>query len=174
MYSFIAPQPKQIFLKLTRIWLLYSSLTFLALSLFVSFLQFQRSFMIQSAVENEANRQALMKESDDVRREMERIKFQKEFAEDLSVQNAILAESVKNLFELVPDQITLSSIEVKHDMLTLKGITPSKELYRFLLEVPLRSIFHDSRADFYPLSNGWFSFVSVSRAQEEHSDEAAR
>ncbi|MGP1580282.1 MAG: hypothetical protein ACTTH5_04600 [Wolinella sp.] len=174
MYSFTTPQPKQIFLKLTRIWLLYSSLTFLTFSLFVSFLQFQRSFMIHSAVENTMNRQSLLKESEDVREKIEKIKFEKEFAEDLKAQNTLLSESVKNLFELVPDQITLDSIEIKHDMLTIKGITPSKELYRFLLEVPLRSIFHDSRADFYPLSNGWFSFVSVSRAQEEHHDKTAQ
>ncbi|HCZ18555.1 hypothetical protein [Wolinella succinogenes] len=166
-YSFIAPQPKRILLKITRIWLFYVILTFGILLFFVGFLQMQRDYMLKSALESEKSKQELLVQIAALKSEMERVRFEKSFADDLRTQNGMLSESVKNLFELIPDQITLQAIEMERDRLTIKGITPSKEIYSFLLEVPLRSIFHESRADFYALPNGWFSFVSVSRLKEE-------
>ena len=49
--------------------------------------------------------------------------------------------------------------------LTIKGITPSRELYSFLMQAPLRSIFNTSKVDFFPLQNGWFNFTSISESK---------
>ena len=46
----------------------------------------------------------------------------------------------------------------------MRGLTPSKEVYKFLLEAPLRAVFTQTRVEFYPLASGWFNFVSVSKA----------
>ncbi|WP_279127829.1 hypothetical protein, partial [Helicobacter winghamensis] len=89
-----------------------------------------------------------------------------QFAEYITHQNTLLKESVENLFGLIPEQITLNKIQMEQYQLTLYGTTPSKQIYTFLLEVPLRSIFHQSRADFYMLPNGWYNFVSVSKLEE--------
>lgn len=167
VYSFITPQKKRILQKITRIWLFYSSLTFGILLFFVGFLYFQREYMLSSALSSKEQRQELLIHIAQTKNEIERTHFEKEFVDDLRAQNGMLSESIKNLFELIPEQITLQSIEMEKDKLTIKGVTPSKEIYSFLLEVPLRSIFHESRADFYALPNGWFSFVSVSQLREE-------
>ena len=45
----------------------------------------------------------------------------------------------------------------------MRGLTPSKEVYKFLLEAPLRAVFTQTRVEFYPLTSGWFNFVSVSK-----------
>lgn len=89
-----------------------------------------------------------------------------QFVEYIAHQNILLKESVENLFDLIPEQITLNKIQMEQYQLTLYGTTPSKQIYTFLLEVPLRSIFHQSRADFYMLPNGWYNFVSVSKLEE--------
>lgn len=86
-------------------------------------------------------------------------------------QNKMLQESVENLFDLIPEQITLNKIQMEQSQLTLYGTTPSKQIYTFLLEVPLRSIFHQSRADFYMLPNGWYNFVSISKLNQEEAQQ---
>ena len=63
------------------------------------------------------------------------------FKEYITYQNSILKESIENLFDLIPEQITLNKIQMEQYQLTLYGTTPSKQIYAFLLEVPLRSIF---------------------------------
>ena len=90
-----------------------------------------------------------------------------QFGSDISKQNELLVESISNLFDLIPEQITLNKIQMEKYQLNLYGTTPSKQVYTFLLEVPLRSIFNQSRADFYMLPNGWYNFVSISKLQKE-------
>ena len=89
------------------------------------------------------------------------------FGEFIAKQNLMLKDSIINLFEMIPEQITLNKIQMEQYQLTLYGTTPSKQIYTFLLEVPLRSIFNQSRADFYLLYNGWYNFVSVSKLNQE-------
>jgi len=49
------------------------------------------------------------------------------------------------------------------DDLTIQGITPSEDIYNYLLAIPLRSIFEESSVDFTATENGWHNFTSVSR-----------
>jgi len=88
------------------------------------------------------------------------IKLQHRHAEGIYTENTVLKESIHNLFDLVPQKITLSQALLKEDELILYGITPSKEVYEFLLQAPLRSIFHRSYTSYYAMPNGWYSFVS--------------
>lgn len=90
-----------------------------------------------------------------------------QFETYIASQNNMLKDSVENLFDLIPEQITLNKIQMEQYQLTLYGTTPSKQIYTFLLEVPLRSIFNQSRADFYMLPNGWYNFVSISKLNQQ-------
>ena len=88
-------------------------------------------------------------------------------AEKVVTENSVLKESVKNLFDLVPDRITLSEVELNKNSLVMKGTTPSKEVYEFLLQAPLRSIFNNTYTSFYQAQNGWLSFVSTNTLDDE-------
>jgi outer membrane murein-binding lipoprotein Lpp len=88
-------------------------------------------------------------------------------AEQVYTANTVMKESIKNLFDLVPDRIVLSEAELKDDSLILYGVTPNKEIYEFMLHAPLRSIFHRTYSSFYPLENGWYRFVSSNFLDEE-------
>lgn len=95
------------------------------------------------------------------------IKKESARAEQIFTTNTVLKESIKNLFDLVPERIILSQAELKRDSLVLYGVTPNKDIYEFLLHAPLRSIFHRTYSSFYPMENGWYRFVSTNYLDEE-------
>ncbi len=88
-------------------------------------------------------------------------------ATEVFTQNEIMKNSIKNLFDLIPNRITLSKAILNEKSLVLYGVTPNKEVYEFMLHAPLRSIFSESYSSFYPLENGWYSFVSTNYLESE-------
>ena len=84
----------------------------------------------------------------------------------LQQKNLFFLKSVKNLLELVPDQITLSKLEMEKSKLTIYGVTPTKDIYNLLMLAPLRSIFDQSYTSFFIQENGWYKFVSYNSMDE--------
>jgi len=89
------------------------------------------------------------------------IEKQNALSQKIFTKNSVLKDSIKNLFDLVPQRITLSKAELLKNGLVLYGITPNKDVYNFMLHAPLRSIFHRTYSSFYPAKNGWLKFVST-------------
>ena len=165
-YSFTQPSKKTLLKKVSRIWWGYIFLTLFIFAGFVAALKVQGYFMLQNAQASIAEQKTLL---DEIKQHQESLIVEQEkvhFQEYITQQNRMLKESSENLFDLIPEQITLNKIQMEQYQLILYGTTPSKQIYTFLLEVPLRSIFHQSRADFYMLPNGWYNFVSVSKLEE--------
>ena len=71
------------------------------------------------------------------------------------------------MFDLVPQRITLSEAKLLENGLVLYGITPNKDIYNFMLQAPLRSIFHRTYSSFYPAENGWSRFMSTNYIDKE-------
>ncbi len=166
-HSFVSPNKKTLLKKVSRIWWGYIFLTLFIFFGFVATLKIQGYFMEQKTTEALEEQAATLEE---IRRlqELQQKEEQKvQLGEFIANQNKMLKESVENLFDLIPEQITLNKVEMERYRLVLYGATPSKQIYTFLLEVPLRSIFHQSRVDFYLLPNGWYNFVSISKLREE-------
>ena len=88
---------------------------------------------------------------------------EKALAEEIFSNNTLLKESMKNLFDLVPDQITLKKVEMDRNSLVLYGVTPTQDAFNFLLAAPLKSIFHTSQTTFYLTPQGWYNFVSTNK-----------
>lgn len=99
--------------------------------------------------------------------DIKNIEKQNLFCEKIFTKNGILKDSIENLFDLVPAKITLTEAKILEDGLVLYGITPSKDVYNFMLQAPLRSIFHRTYSSFYPAQNGWLNFVSTNYLDEE-------
>lgn len=85
-------------------------------------------------------------------------------------KNSVLKDSIANMFDLVPQRITLSEAKLLENGLILYGITPNKDVYNFMLQAPLRSIFHRTYSSFYPAENGWLRFVSTNFVDDEEPD----
>jgi cell division protein FtsB len=91
-------------------------------------------------------------------------------AELVHTTNTVLQESIKNLFDLIPDKIVLSRVQMELNSLVLHGVTPSKDVYEFMLHAPLRSIFHRTYSSFYQIENGWYRFVSTNYLDQNADD----
>lgn len=85
---------------------------------------------------------------------------------DSIANNEIMQQNIKNLFDLVPDSITLKEVKMSQNEVIIKGDTPTKELFNTLFYAPLKSIFNTSTTNFTQKSNGWYNFVSVNLSDE--------
>ena len=161
-YSFTAPQPKHIVSKLTKIWIFYILLSVVIIYFAGIYLKIEVDMLNNNTQVIENNLNIQDKKIALINKNIERLKYEANPHNINKNYNSEVQKSLLNLFALIPDQITITHIKLEEDKLTLKGITPTRELYSFLLQAPLRSIFTTSRVDFFPLPNGWFNFTSIS------------
>jgi len=161
--SFIAPRKKHLFSMFTKVWIFFIFFIFVFLNVFNLFIMYKNSDYKSNAKNLDTQRAVLEKNIDNIDDKISFVLRQKAVAEEIYANNTILKDSIKNLFDLVPDQITLSKVIMKKDTLVIYGITPTKDVYNFLLAAPLKSIFHTSNTMFYLSSDGWYHFVSTNR-----------
>jgi len=166
-YSFIKPRQKTLVSPEFKLLFFFFSITIVMLLTSYSFLKI-KSYMYQSNIEELVTKGETLKNNITLMHEqIAFIKVEKRHAEGIYTENTVLKESIHNLFDLVPEKITLSKALLKEDELVLYGVTPSKEVYEFLLQAPLRSIFHRSYTSYYAMPNGWYSFVSKNYLDRE-------
>lgn len=166
-YSFIAPRKKELIDNISKMWLAFIVVVVVILSGFDLLIKLK----IHS-LKNQTNSYITKtKQSRTISKKLQsNIVFltkEKSVAEEIYASNTILKDSIKNLFDLVPDQITLKKVIMKKDSLTLYGISPSKDTFNFLLGSPLKSIFQSSNTIFYLNSDGWYRFVSSNKIINE-------
>ncbi len=161
--SFIAPRKKHLFTMFTKVWLFFIISIFVLLNIFNLFVIYKNADFKSSAKELDSNRAMLEKNIDHTDEKIGFILRQKAVAEEIYANNIILKDSMKNLFDLVPDQITLNKVTMQKDSLIIYGVTPTKDTFEFLLAAPLKSIFHTSNTIFYLTDEGWYNFVSTNK-----------
>lgn len=161
--SFIAPRKKHFFSMFTKIWLIFIALVIVLLSIFNVFVLFKTLEYKSSVVNLESQRKSLASTIEETDKKIRFIVRQKAIAEEIYANNIILKDSMKNLFDLVPDQITLNKVLMKKYSLIIYGVTPTKDTFNSLLAAPLKSIFHTSKTVFYLTQDGWYNFVSTNK-----------
>jgi len=168
-YSFIKPRPKSLISPEFKLLFFFFSITIAMLFMSYSYLKVKTIMYDTSIEERLAKGENLRSNIINMHEEIAFIEIEQQHSEDIYTSNAVLKESIHNLFDLVPEKITLSQALLKENELELYGVTPSKEVYEFLLLAPLRSIFHRSYTSYYPMPNGWYSFVSKNYLDREIS-----
>lgn len=161
--SFITPRQKHIFSLFTKIWLIFITSIVLLLLLFNFFVVYKISDFGQNTKSLQELRKSFEAQIKATEQKIAFILRQKALAEEIYANNTILKDSIKNLFDLVPDQITLSKVLMQKNSLIIYGKTPTKDTYNFLLAAPLKSIFHTSNTVFYLTPDGWYNFVSTNK-----------
>jgi hypothetical protein len=166
-YSYITPRKKNVFS--SELQLLFSFFSITLLMLFLTYF-----FLIFKDYRFEQNTQEIIQQRANLEADIEQMKDQITFiekeillSERVSTKNTILKDSISNLFDLVPQRITLSQAKLLKNGLILYGITPNKDVYNFMLQAPLRSIFHKTYTSFYASDNGWLRFVSTNYVDED-------
>jgi hypothetical protein len=173
-YSYIKPRKKTPFTPDLQLITIFFSIALFLLFATYGFLKFKDYSFAKERAAYISKKSQLQQEIDHMDRKITYIKKQKELSLKVFTKNMVLKDSMKNLFDLVPQRITLSRAELLQNGLILYGITPTKDIYNFMLEAPLRSIFQKSYTSFYPLSNGWLRFVSsnyIDEAEELDSED---
>ena len=170
-YSYIKPRKKTPFTTDVQLITTFFSITIIMLLATYAFLLFKDYSFTKERKELVTSRLALEQNIEDMDNKIAYIKKQKAVAQKIHTQNMVLKDSIANLFDLVPERITLSRAELLKNGLILYGVTPNKDVYNFMLQAPLRSIFQKSYTSFYPTQNGWLQFVSTNYINEDENEE---
>ena len=165
--SYIQPKSKQILSDEMQLVILFFTISIAMLFLTYGFLKLKIYTFEQSITRIETKKVEPKNSTQKMQHQIQIVEQESDRAEKVVTENSVLKESVKNLFDLVPDRIILTEVELNKNSLVMKGITPSKEVYEFLLQAPLRSIFNNTYTSFYQADNGWLSFVSTNTLDDE-------
>ncbi|MBR8462065.1 hypothetical protein KDD93_04405 [Campylobacter sp. faydin G-24] len=162
-FSFIKPEPRALFSLFSKLWFGLIGFVFVILCV-INLLIVYKNYALSQSTTNLATEQGRLSEKivqiDDL---STKLKTQIGVANDIYTSNNLLKQSIKNLFDLVPDSITLEEIFMDKNSLIIRGITPSKDVFNQLLASPLHSIFTTSNTSFYQIKNGWYGFISTNK-----------
>lgn len=170
-HSFIAPRSKKIVSTELKLVLFFFAITIAMLSGTYFFLGYKTYDFAREHQEVAVKEKALERSIARMDERIRLIEAEVKMAEQITTDNTVMKESIRNLFDLVPDGITLSRADLEARSLILYGTTPNKETYQYMLEAPLRSIFHRTYTSLYPIENGWYRFVSTNHLDDEQSEE---
>ncbi len=173
LYSYTKPRKKTVLTPELQIVLSFFGVALLLLLATYLFLLYKDYRFVEQKQTLQTHQQELQHAITKMQAEISYIKKQHALAEKVHTDNMVLKDSIANLFDLVPQRVTLSKAILLKDGLILHGITPTKDVYNFMLEAPLRSIFQQTYTSFYPAQNGWFYFVSknyMDKAEELDSE----
>ena len=166
-YSYIKSRKKTVLTKEIQLLFTFFSVTIFMLFTTYAFLMFRDYRFDQDKADVIQKKQDLRDGILKMNTQITLIERQSIQSEKIFTKNSVLKDSINNLFDLVPSRIILSEANIMENGLVLYGITPNKDIYNFMLQAPLRSIFHRSYSSFYPEKNGWLRFVSTNYIDEE-------
>jgi len=170
-YSYIRPRKKSIFTPELKLLSTFFSISLFMLLLTYAFLLFKDYSFTNDLKNTQKVNVQLHAYLQEMKEQIIYVEKEKVLAQGIKTENAVLRDSIRNLFDLVPQRITLSDALLDKNSLVLKGITPNKDVYNFMLQAPLRSIFHQTYSSFYPAGNGWMYFVSTNYTDEENHED---
>jgi len=170
MYSYIKPRKKTPLTKEVILIITFFSMSFFMLFLTYAFLAYKDYRFIDELQKTKIQKADLKTSIIKMKHSIEFMETQSNLANKIYTTNNVLKDSIKNLFDLVPERITLSKAQIQNNGLILYGITPNKEIYEYMLAAPLRSIFAKTHTTFYQLDNGWLRFVSSNHLENEFED----
>ncbi|AFX89530.1 hypothetical protein KVC60_02630 [Helicobacter pylori] len=159
-FSYIEPRAKYLVSKLSKIWIFYIFLSLLLVGGLVGFMH--------HAINNTQNDASSLTIQERLyRHEISRLQMKTDEALQLIKEakkrlnyNDDVRDVLQGLLNIVPDSITINSIEIDQQSVVISGKAPSKEAFYFLLQNKLNPMFDYSSVEFFPLSDGWFNFVS--------------
>ena len=166
-YSYITPRRKSAFTTEVLLLVTFFSITLGMLFITYLFLLLKDYSFLSDMDEMAVIQSELSVNIEDMKEQITFIEKENLLAQKVYTQNTVLRDSITNLFDLVPQRITLSEAKLLENGLVLYGVTPNKDVYNFMLQAPLRSIFHRTYSSFYPAENGWLRFVSTNYIDEE-------
>ena len=165
-YSFIKPKLKPILSLFSLIWI--SLIGFISVvCLIVNFSIKILSYNLKEATnENQVSYDEYNRRITIIKEHIKNLSEQQDEIESILATNQALKRSLQNIYDIVPDTVTLDFVKLDKNSLEIRGQTPSKEAFTLLMEAPLKSIFTKTKTTFYQLPNGWLNFTSISTSED--------
>ena len=165
-YSFIKPKLKPILSLFSLIWI--SLIGFISVvCLIVNFSIKILSYNLKEATnENQVSYDEYNRRIAIIKEHTKNLSEQQDEIESILATNQALKRSLQNIYDIVPDTVTLDFVKLDKNSLEIRGQTPSKEAFTLLMEAPLKSIFTKTKTTFYQLPNGWLNFTSISTSED--------
>ncbi|MCI6339468.1 hypothetical protein [Campylobacter sp.] len=165
-YSFIKPKLKPILSLFSLIWI--SLIGFISVvCLIVNFSIKILSYNLKEATnENQVSYDEYNRKITIIKEHIKNLSEQQDEIESILATNQALKRSLQNIYDIVPDTVTLDFVKLDKNSLEIRGQTPSKEAFTLLMEAPLKSIFTKTKTTFYQLPNGWLNFSSISTSED--------
>ncbi len=160
-HSFIRSRPKKLISWELKILLIFFSVILSLLFAIYAYLRIEIFIFEEEGQNAKVTTISLNSARVKMQNRIDFIKIEANKAKVIYTDNKLLSDSIKNLFDIIPDKITLSKAVLDRNSLVLYGRTPTKEVYQFRLLAPLRSIFDRSYTSYYQTKNGWINFVST-------------
>lgn len=166
-YSFTKPLKKTIISKLTKIWLFYITLSAIMIYALGSYLTLQRYNLEANLKNTESNINERDDNSKIITNNIKRLEYEISLDKTNTNYNIALKDALSNILNLIPDDITITQLVLEEKKLILKGTTPTREIFAFKLQAPLKAVFTTSNVNYFQLPNGWYNFTSISELKEE-------
>ncbi len=166
-YSFIAPRSKQLISGEFRQAIFFFAISIIMIVSAYGFLVYKVHLFKQDHQVFDETLKKLEHSKEELNKKITIIELEVKKSESIATQNTLTKESIRSLFDLVPDAITLTKAHLDENSLILYGETPTRDVYEFMLQAPLRAIFHRTYTSFYPTQHGWYNFVSTNYLDEE-------
>ena len=165
-YSFVKPKLKPILSLFSLIWI--SLIGFISVvCLIVNFSIKILSYNLKEATnENQVSYDEYNRRITIIKEHIKNLSEQQDEIESILATNQALKRSLQNIYDIVPDTVTLDFVKLDKNSLEIRGQTPSKEAFTLLMEAPLKSIFTKTKTTFYQLPNGWLNFSSISTSED--------
>lgn len=166
-YSFKKGRSKSLFKKDTKFWIAFLVVSVGVLISLQIALSMKLSGVIEDIKTTRLEKEALVKKTNMVRADFADLKDQIAYANRITSSNTLLKDSMKNLFEIVPDKIILTKIEMTPSVLTIFGTTPSRDIFNLQFAPALKSIFTKSETSFIRGENGNSRFISINYIEQK-------
>jgi len=165
--SFIKARQKRIIQNDTKVWgaILVTIITvLLSANIYVSI---EASNTSRKKIEIDAQKTKLEADTKLLNSNIDTLKSNLVIINSIYKRNDITRDSIKNVLEVIPEDIFISRMENSTNSLKIYGYTPTKEIYYYLMSPPLVSIFDKSGVVFTPRAGGGFSFISMNILEHE-------
>lgn len=165
-YSFIKPRIKPVISLFSAIWLMLIGFIFIASIMANIAIKIISYNLDEKKITNDLKYEEITQKIEIVKENIAQLKSDQRLIEEIYATNLALKRSIRNIFDIVPDTITLDYTHLDKRSLEIKGKTPSKETFLLLMEAPLKSIFSKTHTSFYQLPNGWLNFTTINKNEE--------
>jgi len=156
-YAYVLFEEKSLFPK----WLQIAAIVIFAVLIVIDlYVRVKNAALQEKVLALQYEKQNLQEKISELKEETASLKNILPVVQEIKSQNMLIVSNIKNVFDLIPDQIYLFKAEFDKDRLVLVGFTPSKAIFDSYLNKNLKNFYQKGEVRFKKLKSG-YKFISI-------------